>query len=79
MFKKITFLFIFLISFSVLAQDPIFTQFYAVPTLTNPAFTGSMRNTRIGLGYRNQWMSSGYNLSTFYASADKFIESLHSG
>jgi len=79
MFKKTTFLFIFFISFSVLAQDPIFTQFYAVPTLTNPAFTGSMRNTRIGLGYRNQWMGSGYNLSTFYASADKFIESIHSG
>jgi len=79
MFKKIVLLFIFFVSFDVSAQDPIFTQFYAVPTLTNPAFAGSMRNTRIGLAYRNQWMGNSFNLSTFYASADKFIESINGG
>lgn len=80
MFKKVIVLFIFLISTYIFGQDPIYTQFYAVPTLTNPAFAGSMRNTRFGLGYRNQWMgNSSYKLSTFYATADKFIETINSG
>ena len=61
------------------AQDPIFTQFYAVPTMTNPAFAGSEGNTRLGMGYRNQWMTSSYNLSTFFISADKYLESINSG
>lgn len=64
---------------NIIAQDPIFTQFYAVPTMTNPAFAGSERNTRLGMGYRNQWMTSSYNLSTFFISADKYLESINSG
>ena len=60
-------------------QDPIFTQFYAVPTMTNPAFAGSEGNTRLGMGYRNQGMTSSYNLSTFFISADKYLESINSG
>jgi len=70
------FLFLTKMSFS---QDPIFTQFYAIPTLNNPAFAGSEGNTRLGMGYRSQWMTNRYNLSTFYISADKYIESINSG
>jgi type IX secretion system PorP/SprF family membrane protein len=80
MIKKPVLLLTLFISVSIFAQDPVFTQFYAVPTLTNPAFSGSKRNTRLVLGYRNQWMSSqSSNLSTFYISADKFVESINSG
>ena len=42
--------FLFLFSFQeVFAQDPVFTQFYAVPMMTNPAFAGSEGNTRLVL------------------------------
>lgn len=64
---------------SVFAQDPVFTQFYAVPVMTNPAFSGSMNNTRFGMGYRNQWMGSGNDLHTFYLAGDKYLELWNSG
>lgn len=79
MFKNTVLIIAFFTSCNIFAQDPVFTQFYALPTLINPAFSGSEGNTRIGLGYRNQWMGSNYNLSTFYASADKFVEVINSG
>lgn len=64
---------------SLFAQDPVFTQFYASPMLMNPSFAGSGGNTRIGVGYRNQWNGSNYKLSTSYASVDNWIESINSG
>ena len=78
--KKILYLFLVILSYSEInAQDPVFTQFYDVPMMMNPAFAGSKRNIRAGLGYRSQWMRSDYNVSTFYASADKFMEMMNSG
>jgi len=79
MFKNTVLLLVLFVSCRIFAQDPVFTQFYAVPTYTNPAFSGSEGNTRIGIAYRSQWMGSNYNLSTFYASADTFLELINSG
>lgn len=67
------------IQHKIFAQDPVFTQFYASPILMNPAFAGSEGNTRIGLGYRNQWTGMNQNLSTYYAAADNFLENINSG
>ncbi len=78
-FKHILIFLSFFFFQKVLAQDPVFTQFYAVPTMTNPSFAGSQGNTRLVSGYRSQWMGSTYNLSTFFVSADKFLNSINSG
>lgn len=37
------------------AQDPQFSQFYANPIYTNPAFAGSVNHGRIVMDFRNQW------------------------
>lgn len=37
------------------AQDYQFAQFYALPLYYNPAFAGANLNSRISVGYRNQW------------------------
>lgn len=77
--KKII-LILLLISFSELwAQDPVFTQFYAAPTILNPAFAGSRNSTRFSLGYRNQWLGVKSDFNSFYASGDAYIGSINSG
>jgi len=42
-------------SFTAIAQDPQFTQFYANPLYLNPAFAGTARCPRVTMNYRNQW------------------------
>ncbi len=64
---------------SLFAQDPVLTQFYAVPVLMNPAFAGSEGNFRLGLGYRDQATKSNYKLKTVYAFGDNWVESINSG
>lgn len=51
------------------AQDPRFTQYYAVPLLLNPAIIGATDNLKASLDYRNQWgsVSSGYTTYAFNA------------
>ena len=39
------------------AQDPQFTQFYAMPTYVSPAFAGTGLQSRFGLAWRDQWPS----------------------
>lgn len=62
-----------------IAQDPIFSQFYATPLQINPGFTGSTGSSRIGTSYRNQW--SGFNNAyrTYTVACDQHIEKLNSG
>lgn len=60
------------------AQDPVFSQFYASPTLLNPAFTGSVGAPRINLQSRFQWPSfDAYQ--TYAASFDTYFRSAKSG
>jgi type IX secretion system PorP/SprF family membrane protein len=61
------------------AQDPIFTQFHAVPVRTNPAFAGSAFAPRITLGYRNQWPGFGNAYQTYTANYEQQIEKYNSG
>ena len=54
--KVISFLFIVFHSFVAWGQDPSMTQFYMMPTLLNPAYTGLMEQyVRINTNYRTQW------------------------
>lgn len=49
---------IFMFSFAeILAQDPVFSQYFAAPLQINPAFAGVTDAPRISLNYRNQWPS----------------------
>ncbi len=40
-----------------MAQDPMFSQFYAAPLYLNPALAGAETNMVIGVNYRTQWTS----------------------
>ena len=77
--KRITVILFILSLTQMHGQDPVFTQFYASPTVLNPAFAGSRNSTRFSAGYRSQWLNIKSNLNTFYASADGFVGSINSG
>ena len=64
MIKRMLILLVLISMNPIYAQDPVFTQFYAAPTILNPAFVGSTGNTRIGVGYRDQWIKNASKLST---------------
>ncbi len=64
---------------TVKAQDPEFTQFYANPLYLNPAFAGTHRCPRVGIGYRNQWPGISGTYVTTLASYDQHVESLSGG
>lgn len=61
------------------AQDPIFTQFYANPLYLNPAFAGSARCPRVNLNYRNQWPGVQGTYVTYSASVDRHVDAIHGG
>ena len=60
------------------AQDPVFSQFYASPMQTNPAFTGNTYNPFISLQYRNQWPALKAYV-TYAATYDQTIPDLNIG
>ncbi|MCO6460425.1 MAG: PorP/SprF family type IX secretion system membrane protein [Saprospiraceae bacterium] len=70
---------ILLLSVKVMAQDPVFSQFYAHPLELNPALAGNSGGSRIGMNYRNQYSSLSSNYVTYAISADHYISSLRSG
>jgi len=70
----------FLFSQNLVAQDPIFSQFYSAPLQINPAFAGNTYTPRVALNYRNQWSGwVGLPYETYAASYDQFIERLNIG
>jgi type IX secretion system PorP/SprF family membrane protein len=80
MLKRFAPLMVFLGSaFSLFAQDPQFTQFYANPLYLNPAFAGSVRCPRFVMNYRNQWPAIPGNFVTYSASYDQHFDALGGG
>jgi type IX secretion system PorP/SprF family membrane protein len=62
------------------AQDPQFSQFYAVPLYLAPSFAGtSMNKTRVAMNYRNQWPEIPNAYSTYSFSFDHYISKIRSG
>lgn len=68
-----------LISVCALAQDPVFSQFYAVPLQINPGFAGSAGAPRAGMAFRNQWTGFNNAYRTYAAFYEQSIERLNSG
>ncbi|MBR1769590.1 MAG: type IX secretion system membrane protein PorP/SprF [Bacteroidales bacterium] len=60
------------------AQDPHFSQFFANPLYTNPAFAGSEICPRLSLTYRDQWPSLDA-FKTFSVSYDQYFDFLSGG
>jgi type IX secretion system PorP/SprF family membrane protein len=60
---------------NALAQDPIFSQWYASPLQTNPAFAGTNQAPFVALNYRMQYpqFNNGAAYSTFAASYDQAL------
>ena len=70
---------IFLVSLSALAQDPISSQYYANQIFMNPGMTGIEGNTKVSLGYRNQWPSLAESYNTYHASYEQYLEPAQGG
>ncbi|MFN0014339.1 MAG: PorP/SprF family type IX secretion system membrane protein [Saprospiraceae bacterium] len=68
-----------LIALRAEAQDPIFSQFYAMPLQMNPAFAGSSYAPRVGAAYRNQWTGFSTAYRTYAVFYEQSIERLNSG
>lgn len=68
-----------LTSFSLNAQDEIFSQFFAAPTQLNPALVGTTYTPRVSLNYRNQWPAIPNAYITYAAAYDQYIERVNSG
>jgi type IX secretion system PorP/SprF family membrane protein len=65
---------------NIVAQDPIFSQFYANPLYLNPALAGTDRCPRVNLNYRNQWPGlDGTVYATYSASYDQYINKIAGG
>lgn len=68
-----------ILSFSVKAQDPEFTQFYVNTMYLNPALVGSNSCPSITSMYRNQWPSIGGQFISTSVSYDTPIEKTNGG
>ncbi|MFO7978836.1 MAG: PorP/SprF family type IX secretion system membrane protein [Bacteroidales bacterium] len=72
-------LIILLPSGSLVAQDAIFSQFFASPLYLNPAFAGAQHCSRLALNYRNQPFPEFGTFSAFNASYDQYSAALSGG
>jgi type IX secretion system PorP/SprF family membrane protein len=61
------------------AQDPHFSQFFANPVYTNPAFAGSSNHGRAVMNARNQWSSISGTFNTFNAAYDEHYDIINGG
>lgn len=61
------------------AQDPIFSQFYATPLQLNPAFAGTTLAPRITVNHRSQWTQIEGGFKTYAATYEQSIEGMNSG
>lgn len=53
---------------SLYAQDPIYSQYYITPNLTNPAFVGNSFGPYVSMQYRDRWNQHLKPYRTFTAS-----------
>ncbi len=68
-----------LTGFFAAAQDPVFSQFYAIPIQLNPGFAGSAFAPRMGAAYRNQWTGFSNAYRTYAVFYEQSIDRINSG
>lgn len=61
--------FLFATLTTVLAQDPVFSQFYTSSLYLNPALSGLEKDVVLGMNYRSQWAGVNLPFRTFQFSA----------
>lgn len=66
-------------SFSLQAQSPQFSQFYASPLYMAPSFAGATDGSRIVMNYRNQWPQIPGSFVTYAFSFDHYFHNYRSG
>lgn len=77
--KVIVFIILFNLSFSVKAQDPIFTQYFMVPETLNPGFTGFLETTKAGILHRTQWPDLDFRVDSDFGFINTWLENANSG
>lgn len=65
--------------FSVHAQKPQFSQYYASPLLIAPSFAGNSLGTRAFVNFRDQWASMPGSFTTYSLALDNNFYSINSG
>lgn len=68
-----------LFGLQVFAQDPQFSQIYAIPLYMGPSFAGSTGGTRIGLNFRDQWPAVDKEFISYSISADHYFNGTSNG
>lgn len=68
-----------LLSYTSVAQDSQFTQFYAAPTYLNPAFAGTSIQSRLSANYRNQWPAIPGAWVSYNFAFDHYEPTINSG
>ncbi|MBL0101667.1 MAG: PorP/SprF family type IX secretion system membrane protein [Saprospiraceae bacterium] len=63
----------------LIAQDPVYSQFYNAHLQLNAAMAGNTRGPLIQMNYRNQWPGLGNIYTTYSVSYDQYISKLKSG
>ncbi len=66
-------------STKLIAQDPIFTQYFLIPETLNPGFSGFMETTYAGIIHRTQWPDLALRVDTDYAFVNTWSERMNSG
>jgi len=61
------------------AQDPQFSQIYAIPLYMGPSFAGSAGSTRIGMNIRDQWAAVDREYISYSLSVDHYFDGTNNG
>ncbi len=69
----------FLAGSEAVSQDPISSQYYANQLFMNPGMAGIEDNTKVSLGYRNQWPSAAQSYNTYHAAYEQYLEPAQGG
>ena len=77
--RKLLTALLLLVGVAASAQDPIFSQFYAMPLQINPGFAGSAFAPRIGVAYRNQWTGFSNAYRSYAVFYEQSLDRLNSG
>lgn len=77
--KQISIWIIFMFSLALQGQDMQFSQFYAAPLYSNPAFTGSTIEHRFTMNYRHQWPNIPGAFEAYHASYEYNAVDINSG